>query len=124
MASRSKKAASDLTGRQVAVASEARDEEQKRKAEEMSMATATAAKAIKDEIVDLTEGEKPEEGEKPDGDVEVTEVEVALKYATIRVNENIDMTYGRESYKLDVGPQYKVPQYVADHLEEKGVVWH
>lgn len=44
----------------------------------------------------------------------------------IRVNEDIeDVTIGAgNTYNFEAGRQYRVPKAVADHLEEKGYVWH
>jgi hypothetical protein len=114
--------ASDLTGRQIEAANDKRDAEIESRAQELSMVTAAAKEAISNEIIDLSNPSAPvaiavEE-------IEEIEVQVAEKEVTIRVNENIDMTYGGVSYKMDVGPKYKVAKHIADWLEEKGIVWH
>lgn len=48
------------------------------------------------------------------------------RLVTIRVNEDLDnVTIGVDNhYNFQAGRQYKVPKNVADHLEEKGYVWH
>ena len=116
MAGTPKSRASDFTGRQRDAASKANAEEQARRQTEMSMATAAAAEAEATEVVDLTVAQPTV--------LEEVEVELAEKEAIIRVNEDLDMTFGAERYEMKVGPKYKVPQHVADWLEEKGVVWH
>lgn len=112
----------DLTARQVEEANKKRDEEQAARKEELSMASAAEKEIKENEIVDMS-GEKPAAPKSGD-DVEIEEVEVAQKFATIKVNEDIDMTFAGTAYKMEVGRQYKVPQHVADWLEEKGIVWH
>lgn len=44
----------------------------------------------------------------------------------IRAKETIEnMTFGVENhYSFQEGRQYKVPKRVADHMEEKGLIWH
>lgn len=56
------------------------------------------------------------------GDEEMSEAD----FATIRVNSEIrEMTVGAgTSYDFDEGQRYRVPRHIADHLEEKGLVWH
>lgn len=125
MAAPTKPKASDLTARQVAAANKKRDDEKAERAKTMSMATAAKEKAIKNEVVDLSDPKAPQSVESEvGGDVVIQEVDVAEKFVTIRVNEDIDMTYAGVSYKMEVGPKYKLPKHIADHLEDKGVVWH
>jgi hypothetical protein len=112
-----KNKASDFTGRQRDAAQKANAEEQARRADEISMATRAAADSLENDVVDLSNPSAPVT-------VEEVEVELAEKEAIIRVNEDLDMTYGDERYDLKVGPKYKVPQHVADHLDEKGLLWH
>lgn len=59
-------------------------------------------------------------------DLGVQEVGRSEQTAVIRVNEDLpDMTFGvGNHYSFEVGKQYRVPKDVADHLEEKGYVWH
>ena len=43
----------------------------------------------------------------------------------IRVNEDLpDTTIGPNTYNFQRGLKYRVPASVAEHLEEKGRVWH
>lgn len=108
--------ASDFTGRQREAAQKANAEEVARRQTEMSMATQAAAEAEANEVVDLTVNTAPV--------LEEVEVELAEKETIIRVNEDIDMTFASDRYEMKVGPKYKVPQHVADWLDERGVVWH
>jgi len=45
---------------------------------------------------------------------------------TIRVNADLEqVTIGLgNTFTFEEGKQYRVPQFVADHLEERGYVWH
>ena len=117
MAGTPKTRASDFTGRQREKAAKAHAEEQQERANEMSMATAKAQVALENDVIDLSVPNLPVT-------VEEVEVELAEKEAIIRVNEDLDMSFGSDRYDLKVGPKYKVPQHIADHLEEKGLLWH
>lgn len=117
----------DLTARQVNEANKKRDEEQAARAQELSMATAAAKDELENGVIDLTDPAKPaKDGESAEGDdvVEIEEVEVAQKVVSLRVNEDLEMTYAGVLYELKVGPTYKLPAHIAEWLEEKGVVWH
>jgi len=111
-----KSRSSDFTGRQRDKAIKENQEELARRANEMSMATAAAAVAEATEVVDLTVAQPVV--------LEEVEVELAEKETVIRVNEDLDMTFAGDRYEMKVGPKYKVPQHVADWLEERGVIWH
>lgn len=53
-------------------------------------------------------------------------VQIADTSVEIRVNstlENVTIGQGTD-YTFEEGRRYKVPQHVADHLEERGLVWH
>ena len=116
MAATPKSRSSDFTGRQRDKAIKENQEELARRANEMSMATAAAAVAEATEVVDLTVAQPVV--------LEEVEVELAEKETVIRVNEDLDMTFAGDRYEMKVGPKYKVPQHVADWLEERGVIWH
>lgn len=142
MAGTPKSRASDMTGRQIAAANKKRDAEQAKRKEELSMASAAAKEEEVNGVVDLSDPQNPEVIEeepkdakveektatkrsaKKDDDVEVEEVEVNEKFVTVRVNENVDMSFAGVQYKMDVGPKYKIPAHIADWLEEKGIIWH
>jgi hypothetical protein len=53
-------------------------------------------------------------------------VEVEVPSVVVRVNSDLpQVTIGAGNlYDFEEGRQYKVPKHVADHLEEKGYVWH
>lgn len=108
--------ASDFTGRQREQQIKDASEAQAARANEISMASTIAAERLETEVVDVT-GFAP---------IAVEEVEVSLseQEVIIRVNEDLNPTIGAKSYSFKVGQKYKVPKSVADHLEEKGVLWH
>ena len=47
-------------------------------------------------------------------------------FRTVRVNQDVEqMTVGAgNTYDFVVGQKYRVPVHIAEHLEEKGLVWH
>lgn len=110
------KRAGDLTGRAAEKLTKENAEELERRAKEISMMTAAEAEEKK-EIVDLTAKPQPRKAEP----VTVKETE-----RTIRVRETLeDVVIGQGNwYTFEGGRQYKVPAFVADHLEEKGLLWH
>lgn len=87
------------------------------------MATAAAKEQEENGIIDLSNPAAPVVIEESEIEAEV-EVEIAQKQVTVRVNEEIDMSYNGTPYKMKVGPTYKIPKHVADWLEEKGIIWH
>jgi hypothetical protein len=113
--------ATDFTGREREKLQKEHAEELALRAQEMSMASVAAAEAAANTVTDLTQSA-------PVVIDSVEEVEINLSSATvvIRVNEDIeDMTFGvGNNYSFKAGQKYKVPKNVADHLEEKGYVWH
>lgn len=115
--------ASDFTGRERAKLQKEHAEELALRATEMSMANAAAAEAAATSITDLTG--KPDAPVVIDS-VEEVEINVSEAAVVIRVNDDIeDMTLGvGNNYSFKAGQKYKVPKNVADHLEEKGYIWH
>lgn len=115
--------ASDFTGREREKLQKDHAEELARRADEISMATIAAEEAASNSVTDLTANPS-----KPVIIDSVEEVEINLSEATviIRVNEDVeDMTFGvGNNYTFKAGQKYKVPRNVADHLEEKGYIWH
>lgn len=113
------------------------DQKEKEEREEAELAAMMAAEeAENDKTVNLTDIEFADE-DTPDEDEptpEVTEVggivdlgDVEVQQATrvIRVNATIDPTIGAgNEFHFEEGRKYRVPAFVADHLEEKGYVWH
>jgi hypothetical protein len=115
--------ATDYTGREREKLQKEHAEEMKLRAEEMSMATAAKVSEVSNSITDLTESfSAPVILDS----IEEVEVSVSETNVVIRVNEDIDdMTLGVGSnYTFKAGQKYKVKKEVADHLEEKGYIWH
>lgn len=113
----------DVTGRKAEeLAAKAAEELKERKAE-IALATAAAEEERQNEVVDLTSN-KPA----PKAEVEASDaVEVEQPYVNIRVNDTLEhVTIGQGNHydRFEPGRTYKVPKFVADHLEEKGFVWH
>jgi hypothetical protein len=115
--------ATDYTGREREKLQKEHAEEMKLRAEEMSMATAAKVSEVSNSITDLTETYSA-----PVilDSIEEVEVSVNETNVVIRVNEDIDdMTLGvGANYTFKAGQKYKVKKEVADHLEEKGYIWH
>jgi hypothetical protein len=115
--------ATDYTGREREKLQKEHAEEMKLRAEEMSMATAAKVSEVSNSITDLTEAYSA-----PVILDSIEEVEVSVNETSvvIRVNEDIDdMTLGvGATYTFKAGQKYKVKKEVADHLEEKGYIWH
>lgn len=125
----------DTTGQQVQ-----RQQEEAKKAEaEKAKAEAervAAEKAEKEKVVNLTEitYEDEDENENENDSQNIEEVggivdlgtqEVETQTRVIRVNETISPTIGAgNEYHFEEGRKYRVPVHVAQHLDEKGYVWH
>ncbi len=127
-----RKPPSDLTGSRMQAEAEAKKEEQRQAAERMAMATAQQQEIDdRDEVIDLTQGPEPVAVPEQRTDIDIAsddnpEVEVVEDEVTIRVNADLsDVTYGAgRIYQFAAGRAYKVPRGLAEHLEEKGYVWH
>ena len=113
--------ASDYTGRQREKLQKDNAEEIARRADEISTATAVQAEKDATSVTDLTQGA-------PVVVDSVEEIAPTLTENTvlIRVNEDLeDVTFGvGNHYTFKMGQKYKVPKNLADHLEEKGYIWH
>jgi hypothetical protein len=120
MASKAKVA--DVTGRQREELIKSQAEEQTRRADEMTMATAKAAEKLATEVVDLST--KPEQPTVID-EVESLGVDIADNTVVIRVAEDLDqVTIGAgNNYSFKAGQKYKVPKAVARHLQDKGYLY-
>jgi len=112
----------DVTGRQREELIKQQAAEQVRRSDELTMVTATEAKRLQEEIVDLTTS--------PDAptvidEVEDLGVELANDTVVVRVAEDIDMmTIGAGNhYNFKAGQKYKVPLSVSNHLKEKGLLY-
>jgi hypothetical protein len=112
----------DVTGRQREELIKAQAEEQSRRADEMTMATAKAAEKLETEVVDLSQ--KPEQPTVID-EVESLGVDIADNTVVIRVAEDLDqVTIGAgNNYNFKAGQKYKVPKAVARHLQDKGYLY-
>lgn len=114
----------DFTGRQKQVLAEQHAEELSKRSEEISMITAQAAQA-KNEPIELNS-----QGQEVSSATVITEqdpapVQVQSEFATIRVNcdlEKVTIGQGNE-FDFKEGQVYRVPRFVADHLEYLGYVW-
>ena len=145
-----KKNPGDFTAVQRDVAAKQATEEKDLRQQELTMATAAKARALTDEVIDLTDGTledvtpapvvvPDDDADEPELDpssdlndaskdaIAATEVVLASeKSITIRVNTEIkDMTYGAGTYyTFLIGPKYKVPVALANYLDALGYVWH
>lgn len=79
-----------------------------------------------DSIIDLSDDEPSSE---PLPEVsparKITKVQRAAQVAIVRVNTDLDMTYGQYEpnlWRLKKGRRYRLPINVANHLHEKGLV--
>ena len=114
----------DFTGRQRDAAVKVVKEEQELRQQELTMASRAAEIQLLEETIDLT-GHAPAAVD--DSALELAEVALETeRFKTIRVNTEIkDMTYGAGNYySFQVGPKYKIPADVADHLDSLGYLWH
>lgn len=131
-----KKAPGDYTGRQTAKLRKEAAEKDADRSKQLSMATAAEQERIDNTIVDYSEANRPVEEEAPAGafdtyDVDtddVVEVEQegdSTPMVLIRLNADLKTNVGyRQYYEFEAGRRYRVPKHVADHLDEKGYVWH
>jgi hypothetical protein len=113
-----RKPAGDLTGRTAEKLAAERDAEAKERAKTMATATIVAEAEKSNTVIDLVDKPRPEVEEQP--------VVVEESPREIRVNANLtDVVIGQGNYMtFEVGVPYRVPAFVADHLEEKGLIWH
>jgi chemotaxis protein CheY-P-specific phosphatase CheC len=107
----------DVTGRMREQQLEDNLEALQERANEMSMASATAAVKLETEVIDAT---------KPDRQTVIVDEVITVgkeeDSVEIRVIENIEnMTLGAgNNYNFKAGQKYKVTKQVAQHLKEKG----
>ena len=127
----------DFTGRERARLAKEHAEELSARADEISVATALEAERDRNEVVDLSDGPQSSKPSIPVSEVlpenpylidevEVVGPDLSQEYVVVRVNTDLDqMTLGAgQHWTFKVGKKYKVPAYVARHLEEKGYLWH
>lgn len=115
----------DFTGREADRLAKARDQDAARREAELTMASQAEAAAKEAEVVDYSEppskaapaADEPQLGES---------VEVKAPYRTVRINTDLEqVTYGAGNhYDFEAGRRYNLPTDLAQHLDEKGFVWH
>lgn len=125
--------AGDLTGRKKAELAKKHADEQAAKAEQVALATAEAKREFSDEVEEAVTKEsqvvEPVDEPVSVGDVEQTDVDVEdpkMKKVEFRVNadlEDVTIGYGH-TYTFLQGKKISAPQYIYDHLEEKGYIYH
>lgn len=113
-----KSKATDFTGRQREALAKQYAEEQAKRANEMSLATAEAAHKQETEVLDATKPNRMEAVVVED----IKKTGATGKTVVVRVSEDIDsMTLGAGNYySFKAGHKYEVTPEVADHLEAKG----
>ena len=134
----------DFTGQQKAKLAKEHAEEVAKREGELSMMAEQEAIAAQNRVTDYTQGTTPEVIDDPDvvaaaeaelqraalnDDVQVLDGDVETRERpdrTIIVNTDLEqVTIGAGNhYSFNEGEKYRVPAHVADHLEEKGLIWH
>lgn len=109
----------DYTGREAQRLAKERDEANARQAE-IAMATAAEAEAERDEVIDYTQPDEPEDA------VEVGPVELTPATRKVTINTDLDdTTYGHGNTRsFKAGSTYIISKDWADHLDSKGFVHH
>jgi len=112
----------DTTGRQREQLIKEQAEEQARRSEEITMATAVAKEKLDNEVVDLS---TPQAVPTVIDEVESVGVDLADNTTVIRVAEDLDMvTIGAgNNYSFKAGQKYRVSKSVARHLQDKGYLY-
>lgn len=117
-----RKRAGDVTGRATDNLAAQHVKDLEARAGEISLVNAAAA-AVADEVIEI----KPRDmTPPPPPEVEVIEVDVPEPMVEVRISETVEMmTFGvGNHYDFEAGRRYRVPRFLADHLEEKGLLWH
>lgn len=127
----------DFTGQQKAKLAKEHAEEVARRGDELAMMEAAEQEAAQNRVTDYTQGtiEQPvilddvEDLTAADAELLLSPDDITLRESpvrTIRVNADLEkVTIGvGQNYTFREGEKYRVPAHVADHLEEKGYVWH
>lgn len=119
----------DATGRKKAELESQQAEEIAERQQQMAMATQVVETEMTNAVFDPRTGDKKADSVKEAGvqdfGVEIAEQEKPQE-VVIRVNDTLtNVTIGAgTNYNFEEGKQYTVPIHVAQHLEEKGYVWH
>lgn len=116
----------DFTGRKKAQLAQEHSAAVQARENELAMMNAAEAEILDTQVIDTTE---PVIAQAPAGPVELLELDGAevVREATtvITVREDCNPTVGAGNhYDFKAGAKYRVPTSVADHLEEKGLVYH
>lgn len=136
----------DFTGQAKAKLAREHADEVKARDQELGMMEAAEAEAAQNRVTDYTQGPAPVVLDDPDVVAQAEELlrrdpelldEVHVlgdepgqlreqPFRTIRINSTLEsVTIGAGNhYTFNEGEKYRVPAHVADHLEEKGYVWH
>lgn len=134
----------DFTGQQKAKLAKEHAEEVAKREGELSMMAEREAIEAQNRVTDYTQGTQPTILDDPESvaraeaelqrgglgdDVQVLDGDVETRERPDRViivNTDLEqITIGAGNhYSFNEGEKYRVPAHVADHLEEKGLVWH
>ncbi len=111
----------DVTGREREAQIKAHAEELASRANEISMASITAQAKLETEVIDISVPSKPTVID----EVEALGVSLADDTTVIRVAEDLEnVTIGAGNhFSFKAGQKYKVPKFVAVHLQEKGYLY-
>ena len=117
--------ANDFTGKEREAGLVANREELARRSQEISTA-ANVESALNDSAVfDARTGQVLANSEDDLVLEEVSVGEAKRKDVVVRVNEDLEMTFGvGNNYTFVAGKKYTVAADLADHLDSKGYVWH
>ena len=118
--------AQDFTGRKKAELAAQHAAEVKSRTDLAMMNAAEEAEILDSQIIDASPKTAPVVDDSPTELLEVDGAEVVRDATTvIRVREDCEPTIGAGNhYEFKAMRQYRVPTAVADHLEEKGLVFH
>lgn len=120
----------DYTGQRKAVLANQYAEEQALAARSKTLVTQVVTEHS-NEVIDLFcdkdyENLQPQPQEGDNGEVQVGVVEDQFKPVKFRSSEDLDQVtvgQGRE-FNLKAGHTYKAPRWVAEHLDNQGLVYH
>lgn len=108
----------DLTAKQRQDAAASAEEERNRRADEISLITATKMEKLENSVLD-TSGREISEQEAKTVVLDASN----SQHEIIRVSADVSFILGSERFSFVAGQKYKVPRHVADHLEEVGYLW-
>lgn len=127
----------DFTGQAKAKLAKEHAEEVAKREGELAMMEAAEQEAAQNRVTDYTAGnlsepvilDSVEDVAAAEQEIQMDSEGVTVREAptrTIRVNSDLEsVTIGAGNhYSFNEGEKYKVPAHVAEHLEEKGYIWH